>query len=158
MSGEAGTAVPQWLCVACGAFVQISHQSTFCKVTGLSDVTMHWCCPGACQLDSPESRAIRAATGKVVEPPTTRESHAVSECGPECPDGLTRGATKLWFYEGAVLEASERGGVSTHDLLEFAQFAQKHHPDEIVMLHAFGLRVTKTAGTAGPRLEWRDWD
>jgi hypothetical protein len=119
-------------------FVEVSHQSTFCKVTGESDVTVHWCCPGACELGDPIQTTERERL--------------------ESPADLSRGATKFWFYEGAVLEANDRGGVSTHDLLEFAQFAQKHHPDEIVMLHAFGLRVTKTAGTAGPRLEWRDWD
>lgn len=130
-----------WRC-DCGTFTQVSHQSTFCKVTGESDVTVHWCCPGACEL------------GATRPPPRMAEREL-----PEAPADLTRGATKLWFYEGAVLEATDgRGGVSAHDLLEFAQFAQKHYPDERVMLHAFGLRVTKTAGESGPRLEWRDWD
>lgn len=70
---------------------------------------------------------------------------------------LQRGAVKLWFYEGAVLPAGD-SWVSAHDLLEFAQLAQKHYPDEKVWLHTYGLRVTKTAGESGPRLEWRDWD
>lgn len=76
------------------------------------------------------------------------------------PNGeLRHGATRLWSYEGAILEPDGPGSsVSVHDLLEFAQFAQKHYPDEEVVLHAFGLRVTKTSGEPGPRLEWRDWD
>lgn len=146
MSGYVGNDPAQaggWRC-DCGAFTQVSHQSTFCKVTGERDATVHWCCPGACELN------LNVAKEPII-PMTERERL-------EAPADLSRGATKIWIYEGAVLEANDRGGVSTHDLLEFAQFAQKHHPDEIVMLHAFGLRVTKTAGESGPRLEWRDWD
>lgn len=32
-------------CVRCEKLAPITHQSTFCKVTGESDVTVHWCCP-----------------------------------------------------------------------------------------------------------------
>lgn len=75
------------------------------------------------------------------------------------PDGdLSRGATKRWFYEGAVLPARDDGSVSTADLLDFAQLAHKHYPNEKVGLHAYGLRVSRTAGESGPSLEWRDWD
>lgn len=130
-----------WRC-DCGSFTRVSHQSTFCKVTGESDVTVHWCCPGACELNAAKD-PVRLPTA---EPPQPVED-------------LTRGATKLWFYEGAVLEPTDpSGSVSVQDLLGFAQLAQERYPDERVILHAFGLRVTKRAGTTGPRLEWRDWD
>jgi hypothetical protein len=128
------SASTEWLCPPCGVSTKISHQSTFCKVTGQSSAVVHWCCPGRCEID---------ATGAPEEAPR---------------EGLGRGATKIWIYEGAVLEATDDGCVSVDDLLDFAQFVHKHHPSGRVMLHAYGLRVTKTAGTAGPRLEWRDWD
>lgn len=82
-----------------------------------------------------------------------------TETPPEAPcEDLERGALRFWFYEGVVLEAADHSLVSTSDLLEFAQYAQKHYPGSKVQVHAYGLRVTKTAGTVGPRLEWRDWD
>jgi hypothetical protein len=124
----------QSACPGCGSFTKVNHHSTFCKVTGESNAPVHWCCPGRCEID---------ATRAPEEAPR---------------EDLGRGATKVWAYDGAVLEATDDGCVSVDDLLDFALFVRKHHPNGRVILHAYGLRVTKTAGMAGPRLEWRDWD
>ena len=50
------TLMPAWDCGNCGRSTPVTHQSTFCKRTSESDVAVHWCCPGACQLDDPEFR------------------------------------------------------------------------------------------------------
>jgi len=42
-----------WTCDHCSAGTGISHQSTFCKKTGQTFASAHWCCPGACELDDP---------------------------------------------------------------------------------------------------------
>jgi len=42
-----------WTCDHCSTGTGISHQSTFCKKTGQTFASAHWCCPGACELDDP---------------------------------------------------------------------------------------------------------
>lgn len=69
---------------------------------------------------------------------------------------LSRGNLKFWIYQGITLESDN--GVTTADLLEFAVYAHKHYPDSKVLVHEYGLRAMKIEGTAGPRLDWRDWD
>ena len=74
------------------------------------------------------------------------------------PVELSRGSLKFWAYQGMVLEAGDGNEVGVHDLADFAQYAMKHFPDSKVIVHCYGLRVTKIEGTVGPRLDWRDWD
>ena len=122
------------------------------------------CAAGICGLsdehdvDCPEVGAAYALTRKISESSITKELTAVTEPVEPPAEDLSRGAIKRWFYEGAILPATDDGSVSTADLLEFAQLAHKHYPTDKVWLHAYGLRVTRTAGESGPRLEWRDWD
>jgi hypothetical protein len=151
-----------WRCLNCQGPTRISHQSTFCRVTGRSDVAVHWCCPDSCQLDYRLSEiAFTSWSGPDATTDTDLGGPPVTDPTPMTgtPDAsLERGALKFWFHQGAVLQADERDSVSVADLLEFAQYAQKRHPQDRVQLHAYGLRVTSVTGTVGPKLEWRDWD
>lgn len=75
---------------------------------------------------------------------------------------MTRGPLKFWFAQGVAISchdgARDAGVLTVDELLEFAEYAKKHFPDEKVLVHQFGLRVTRYDGQGhGPGLDWRDW-
>lgn len=62
-----------------------------------------------------------------------------------------------WEAHGLVLKAPN-GIVPTATLLEFAQKAAMQHPDGVVQIVEFALRVTAYPDRykGGPYLDWRD--
>ena len=144
----------------CGSPDHAGHRSTFCKVTGESDVTVHWCCPGACELGGPATRTVVESSTKIPDLIEAAVKELTTVIGPTDPpaEDPPRGALRFWSHEGITLPADDRGTIGAADLLEFAQLALKHYPDARIYPHAYGMRVTKSAGDNAPRLDWRDWD
>lgn len=75
---------------------------------------------------------------------------------------LERGPLKFWFAQGLVVYcadgARDAGVLEPWELLEFAEYAMKHYPNEKVLVTSSGLRVTRYEGQMnGPGLDWRDW-
>ena len=75
---------------------------------------------------------------------------------------MTRGPLRFWNVQGITIlckdGAQHAGELTVEELVEFATYAQKHFPDEIVRVTAEGLRVTRYDGQRhGPHLDWRDW-
>lgn len=75
---------------------------------------------------------------------------------------MTRGPLRFWNVQGITIlckDGPNHAGVLTvDDLMEFAQYAQKHFPGKEVLVTAEGLRVTRYDGQRhGPYLDWRDW-
>lgn len=147
------------LCGRCHVRTVIPHSSTFCKRDGMTRPGEHWCCPGLCELDD-AARERDAARRDEADGEHRRFMAEAAVEGDERT--IARGATRFWLYEGAVLPASDKPGLSrvaTADLLEFAQWCHRHAPDGEVLLHAYGLRLVRLCGqNDGPNLDWRDWD
>ena len=125
-------------------------------MTGESGVTVHWCCPDACELDD---RATRTVVESSINLPdltgsAIRKLWEMTESTDPPAEDPPRGALRFWSHEGITLPADDRGTIGAADLLEFAQLALKHYPDARIYPHAYGMRVTKSAGddAAAPRL------
>lgn len=77
-------------------------------------------------------------------------------------EDMTRGPLKMWMANGMSILCHDgprdAGMLTVDELLEFVTYAKKHFPDEKVLVHQFGLRVTRYDGQKyGPALDWRDW-
>lgn len=64
-----------------------------------------------------------------------------------------------WAYDGVVLGAAEGGRITLGELKEFVSLVERLGMNQTeIVVHAYGLRATRITGTAGPHLDWRDWD